>query len=290
MKFQFLIKCSLLMMIFGVMANAKSSFAQAGTQKWKFQNRAQVRSAVLDNMKNLRASYEIVTCAARQGMIRTALQTYEQAIGKNIYDASPEVCSSYALAHHYFSDPSPWNWKRDTDKSIRVVGGTGGLQVQWFRERALKAKPQSPEVLLSYALWSVYQKGGRPLALRQVNEVARRAPDWADVHYWRAKIIDMRWSVIPTKNGERQKAAKHYATSQMRALDAAQKLDPAFKTEGLINRYYAFQTLGDYKKALAAFDAYGAANKGFAAAIDGNRGVGYYAKWRKYLVDKARAS
>lgn len=290
MKHQFLVKCALLlMMLFGVMANARSGFAQVGTQKWKFQNRGQVRSAVLGNLKNLRASYEIVTCAAQQGMIRTALQTYEGVIGKDIYNASPEVCSSYALAHHYIADPSPWNWKRDTDQSIQVVGATGGLQVKWFRERALSLKPQSPEVLLSYALWGIYN-GKRPLALNQINEVVRRAPKWADAHYWRANIIGMRWSVLPTSTGERQKAAKHYGTSMLRALDRAQKLDPGFRKEIPIDRYHAFLMLGDYKRALVAYDAYGAANKGFAAAMDGFHGIGHHAQQRQYLAKKARGS
>ena len=288
MKSQFLISSLLLTLLFSLLANTQPSFAQAGTQKWRFQNREQVRSAVLGNLDDLRTSYEVVTCAARQGMIRTALKTYEEVIGKDIYDASPEVCSSYALAHHYFADPYPWNWKQDTDNSIRTVGKNGGLQVQWFRERALRAKPNSPEVVLSYALWSADQKDGRPLALQQINKVVRLAPNWADAHYWRADIISMRWSVMPSE--ERKAAAKHYGKTQLLALDKAQKLDSAFKTEGLLRRFYAHQTMGNYKAALIAFDAYLASNKGFASALDGQHGGGSYAKWRQYLVSKAQNS
>lgn len=286
MKIQFSPK-TLTMMVFicVVLGGARPCFAQAGTQKWRFQNRGQVRSAVLGNLKNLRFSYEIATCAARQGMIRTVLQTYEQVIRDKIYDASPEVCSSYALAHHYLSDPTSWDWKRDSDTKIRVRDSSSALQVQFFRDRALQLKPRSPEVLLSYALWSAYQPKGRPSALRQVQEAVRRAPTWADAHFWLANILDLNNSVMPTK--QRESVALRYGRLELAALDRAEKLDVAFQREALINRYYAFQLQHKPKEALAAFDAYVRARPNFPAAIDGFHGKGDFKKWRDRLVRQA---
>ena len=277
----------LVLVLISLMLVSTRCLAQAGTQKYQFQNREQVRVAVLGNLKDLRASYNIITCAARQGMIRTVLQTYEKVIGKDIYDASPEVCSSYALAHRYFAGFVNWNWKQDTDESIQVLGGEGALQVKWFRERALEAKPHSPEVLLSYALWSVYEPNGRPLALNQLNEVVRLAPKWADAHFWRAHIIDMRWSVImPT--AKREAAAKHYGTESLMALNRAEKLDSAFHKVAMIDRYRAYQTLGDNKKALAAFDAYTKFYPSFVTAMDKISGVGSHAQWRQGIAKRAQ--
>lgn len=288
MKIQLLLKSRLAIVAIGVvLGSTQSCFAQAGTQKWKFQNRDQVRLAVLGNLKNLRASYEITTCAARQGMLRTVLQTYEKVIGSNIYNASPEVCSSYALAHHYLTGPLTWDWKRDTDSSIQVRGANEALQVQWFRDRAVKAKPRSPEVLLSYALWSAYQpRQGRSLALRRVQEAVRRAPTWADAHFWHAKLLDLRWSEMPS--AQRNPVAVRYGTAMIRALDRAEKLDPAFRQEALLDRYYAFQTQGKHKEALAAFDAYVRYHPGFPDSIDGFFGKGDFARWRQRLVQKAQ--
>ena len=291
MKFKFSIFLRLALVVLGItLMNARSCLAQAGTQKWQFKNRAEVRSAVLSNLKNLRASYEIVTCAARQGKLRTVLQTYEKVIGTNIYDTSPEVCSSYALAHRYFSGFSRWNWKRDDDTSVEVLRGqNAGLQIQWFRNRALSLKPKSPEVLLSYAIWAVYDSGGRPLALRQANEAVRLAPDWADAHYWRAQMIQSRWSIMMPAS-KRQAAAKHYGTEMLRALNKAEKLDPAFRKVAMIDRYYAYQSLGDNKNALIAFDAYSRFYPNFASAMDKASGKGYYAKWRAGIAQRAQAS
>lgn len=290
MKFQLSVFLRLALVVLCLtLINAHSCLAQAGTQKWQFQNRGQVRSAVLGNLKDLRTSYEIITCAARQGMIRTVLQTYEEVIGSDIYNTSPEVCSSYALAHRYFTGFSSWDWKRDEDSSIEVLRGqSAGLQVQWFRDRALQIKPKSPEVLLSYALWSAYEAGGRPLALRQINEAVKLAPNWADAHFWRAGIILGAWSVI-TPTSKRLAAGSHYGTEMVRALNKAEKLDSAFHKIAMIKRYHGYQTLGDDKKALAAFDAYGRFYPEFAVIMDKTSGVGYYAKWRSGIAQRAQA-
>ena len=268
-----------------VACGSKVSLAQVGTATYTFKNRAEVRAAVLRNLHNLRASYNVITCAGRQGMMRTVLQTYEQQLTNHRFDAPADVSSSYALVHQFFV----WrdlNWKEDTDQSIHVRDVGGLLQVQWFREKAVKEKPKAPEVLLGDAIFQCYQVTGRPLALREMKEVILRTPKWADAHYWYAWVLN-NYAISPPI--QKQKTVQtRSAQIMLRELNRAQKLDPGLLPRAYIDYQYAYILLNKPKEALSAFDAFAQGMPNFGVSFDKTFGRGSFATWRQSLVTKAQ--
>lgn len=87
-----------------------SAQAQVGTPKWHFKDRVAVEDAVKKNKHNLHASYEIIICAARQGMIRSAVRAYERMLPPNPYDAPADISSSFALAYQLMIGGNRWDW------------------------------------------------------------------------------------------------------------------------------------------------------------------------------------
>lgn len=264
---------------------SKASRAQMGTPTYTFQNRAEVRAAVLQNLHNLRASYNVITCAGRQGMLRTVLQTYEQQLANHRFDAPADVSSSYALAHHLFV----WretDWPEDTDRSIQVRNVKGLLQVQWFREKAMQGKPHPPEVLLGDGLFQRFEINGQQVALREMQEVVRRAPNWADAHYWYARAIGL-YAISPAI-AQKKAVQIHYGALMLRELRRAQALDPGLLPKAHLDYQWAYRFLNKPKEALASFDAYVRGTPHFAANFDKAFGRGSFAGWRRYLVSKAQ--
>jgi len=270
--------------------SSKAGHAQVGTPNYTFRNRAEVRAAALKNLRNLRASYDVIICAARQGMIRTALQTYQQELEKHRFstDTIPvEVCASFALAHHFFV----WRereWPEDTERSIRVPGPEAELPVQGYRDIALAKKPNAPEVLLAEALFQSYLQNGRLKAVQKMQKVVQLAPNWADGHYWYARVLGF-YAISPPL--QKQKAQqKHYGALMLQQLRRAQALDIALLPKAYMDYQYAYRFVDKPKQALAAFDSYVRANPGYPAEQDRIFGRGNFAYLRQYLVKEAEGA
>ena len=227
--------------------------AQVGTPKYRFENREQVEAAVRKHTLDLRESYNIIMCAKRQGMIKSAVRAYESELPATPFDTPPQLGASFALAHELLGSSVRWDWKRDRATGLTKLSQADGVRVTLYRDRALKALPNSPEVLLGRAIWALKQDR-REEALNLTTKALRFAPNWAELNWWQAKALDYRLMAMSQKL--RQQEEPRYGALILRYLNKAEKLDPAFKQENLISKSFAYFFVGRHKEALAAYDAY----------------------------------
>ena len=265
------------------------SQAQMGTMKWKFKDRAAVRTAVRANAQDLSKSYNIILSARRQGMIRSAVQEYEALIKGKSFGTSPELSSSYAFAHHIMSAPIGWDIPFDKARGLVKDDQSAALKVGWYREQALKARPNSPEVLLEYAIWQFNQNGGSPRALRIMERVFKTRSNWADAYYWHTQMLG-RYADNNLPKLQKEKQKPKYAMRRLVSLQKAEKLDSKLQDVGLSERIYIYGDLNKPKEALFYFDAYALKNPDFARYNDKFFGAGSFKSWRNSLVAKAKAA
>lgn len=263
------------------------SHAQMGTPRFHFRTRAEVKTAALANLKKPRETYNLIICAGRQGLIGTALQTYEAIVKKDPFNAPPQVQSAYAFSHFLTLYPRSWYWQRERTPGLVRGQWENEGKVTVFRDEALKLMPKSPEVMLEYALWLDNQQEGRPRALKMIEQAITYAPQWAELHYWHALLLTNRAVVFPAK--EIEKMLPRYATLSLQALNRAERLDPAFKQEGLNLRISRYEWIGQPQKALAALDAYLRYRPDFAQYKVGNYMVAQVTRKRLVAaIEKAK--
>lgn len=255
--------------------------AQVGTPKYRFQNRAEVEAAVHEHKLDLRESYNIIMCAKRQGMIKSAVRAYEAELPATPFDTPPQLGASFALAHELMRASIRWDWEHDRSTGLTKLTQADGIRVTLYRDRALEAMPNSPEMLLDYAIWAMEQDQ-REKALNLTTKALRYAPDWAELNWWHATTLDYR--LIAMGNKERDREEPRYGALILRYLNKAERLDPAFKQENLISKASAYSYMGRYKEALAAYDAYIRYKPGYRKLIGENA----YLVGRKEWRDKAR--
>lgn len=227
--------------------------AQVGTPKYQFQSRAQVEAITRKYKLNLRESYNIIMCAKRQGLINSVVRVYEQEAGSNPFNTPPQIASSFALAHEMMGATVRWDWKWDQTPGITSLSDRDGIRMTLYRDRALEALPNSPEVLLSYAIWAKGQ-GQSEKALNLTTKALKSAPNWADLQWWHARILGSRLSAF--NEAQFQKERVRYAILELRALSKAEQLDYYFKKENLISKSHTFFEAKRYGDALSAFDNY----------------------------------
>ena len=242
------------LLVFGVVFTCVApAAAQVGTPKYRFQNRAEVEAAVRKHTLDLRESYNIIMCAKRQGMIKSAVRAYESELPATPFDTPPQLGASFALAHELMRASVRWDWQRDRSTGLTKLTQDDGIRVTLYRDRALEAMPNSPEMLLDYAIWAMEQDQ-REKALNLTTKALRYAPNWAELNWWHATTLAYRLMAMDNKMRDREEP--RYGALILRYLNKSEKLDPAFKQENLIRKSMAYSYMGRNKEALAAFDAY----------------------------------
>lgn len=211
------------------------AFAQQGTAKWRFTSRSQVVPALQKTRGNLRATYEVLMCAVRLGYSRTALGFYEDVVGGHEFTASAQDSAAYSFAFDLCDGPRPWHWGKD--RSLSAVKKSNRASAQYFRERAMKMGSRSPEVLVLTSFYGLYQGNmkERGQAYQRLVIATKRAPQWADVHFWMGKAAvsyGMSYSTRITRNevtgetkAQYQQAIQRLGAVALRAYDRAEKLD-----------------------------------------------------------------
>ncbi len=251
--------------------------AQVGTPKYNFQNRAQVEAATRKYKLNLRESYNIILCAKRQGMIKSVVHVYEQEVG-NPFDTPPQLSSSFALAYHFSTVTGHWNWRTDSSRGLTELNQSDGIRITNYREQALQKLPNSPEVLLGYAIWAKDQ-GNEEKAVNLTSKALRISPEWADLNWWHSQMLDARIMNMSPEREKRQEKPR-YGGLMLRFISKAERLDPYLKSEGLIAKSSAFTYANRPAEALESFDTYVRYNPGVRKYL-GETG---YQKWRNSLV------
>lgn len=238
--------------------SCSTAHAQIGTLKWPFQNRAQVERATKANLQNLRASYEIIMSARRLGFSQSVLKVYEREASKGPLQAPDKVAAGYAFAFWAHNTGIRWNWKADTTPGICKTTMADAIRITFYRERSFTALPNSPEVLLFEALFQ--DRAGTDLVknsrrrLQLLDQAIKRAPRWADLHYWRSQAL---WKYVGNLPVAKAKPIyPTYLRKSLAALERAIKLDPGFQREGIVNKMGLYQKMNKPREALAALDAY----------------------------------
>lgn len=261
--------------------------AQVGTPKWHFHSRAEVEAATRRYKLNLRQSYNIIMCATRQGMIRSVVHTYEEMMPSDIFKVPPEMASSFALAHRMMQGNNRWDWALDTKPNLTKITSRDGIKVTLYRDRALEMLPNSPEVLVSYAIWACDYEEKRPQALHLVEKALRLSPKWADADYWHYVMLQDNWVQLPPV--QRTKQGPHYGAAMLRALDTAASLDPWFSPREIgEDRSMAYDAMGRSHEALTLSDAYAVARPDYPIFWDKRFGAGQYKRMRDAVVAEAR--
>ena len=232
---------------------AAAQLHRVGTPKYRFQNRAQVEAAVRKHKLDLRESYNIILSAKRQGMIKSAVRAYEKDLPDSPFDTPPQLGSSFALAHELLGSSVRFDWQRDKSTGLTKLSQKDGVRVTLYRDRALEAMPNSPEVLLAAAIWAMNQDR-REKALNLTTRALRLAPNWAELNWWHAEALTYR--LMAMSRNSREQEEPRYGALILKSLAKAEKLDPAFKQEDLIRKSMAYSYIGRHKEALTAYDAY----------------------------------
>jgi len=233
--------------------------AQVGTIKWHFNSRPEVVQALQKTRGNLRATYEVLICAGRQGYTNTSIGFYEDVVAGHNFDASAQDSAAYAYACALGYTFRPWGWKRDTDDSM--IKKSSRANAAYFRDRARSLRPDSAEVLIMYSFWTTDQddetrKAGYEAALKGVN----RAPRWADAYYWlgyaadacagslQSRVLNKRVKSDQEANQMKAKSVR-LARLTIRAYDKAERLDPGMRPNLFFRRLSAYSMIRDKKSA-----------------------------------------
>lgn len=240
-------------LLFLLVAGSIASFpacsrAQVGTMRWHFRSRSAVTAALQQTRGNLRKTYEVLVCAGRQGFCNTSIGYYEDVVTGHEFDATFQDSAAYAFAFDIGYVFRPWSWKIDPDKSM--IKKSTRATAQLFRERALAMRPQSPEVLVMRCL-DENMYFSRKEAYQHTLQAVKRAPNWADAHYWLA------WSACSyalTFNRDVHPVVKKPASKviqvrlgklALKSYDRAQKLDLGLRPYLYIERVGAYELIAD---------------------------------------------
>lgn len=228
---------------------ASPAHAQVGTMQWHFKSRAEVIPAVQQTRGNLRSTYNVLICAARQGYINTALSYYEGIVSKGMFDASVQDSAAFAFAHDLADGFIPWNWKKDINPSN--YQGTKESKVIFLRDRAYSKSPHLAEVLVMRSYKSRYLfKEDRKQAYEWALEAVKRSPKWADAHYWLAQSAEYYGlSLQNSKSPEEKAQAIQLGRIGMRSYDKAENLDPNMRPYTYLGRIGLSQLIADKKAA-----------------------------------------
>lgn len=234
---------------------AALAIAAPAAKYWLFDTKEEMGKAVPYYSNNPRATYYVIMRAHKRNMAGPACLVYHGLLQKNQRD--PYLQSAYAFSH--FMATGELSREHLVQKTSSLINELRKQQLgaSFWRDEAIKAKPNSAVILMETALPMMYGNGSRPEAVNYLRKATRLAPDWADAHYWLGKGLDLlwasKWSYASDKQAE---SLKQLGREQLAAYNKAEKLDPRLHVECLIGRAYAYQALGQLQLGLKYLDAY----------------------------------
>ncbi|HET6382835.1 MAG TPA: hypothetical protein VFJ58_05540, partial [Armatimonadota bacterium] len=214
-------------------AGAKASgspAAQAVSEKndvWLFTTESQMRVEIEKYLKKPRDTYFIIMRSQHENLGPAAAMAYREWRKKRIGD--PLVESAYAFSQWMAAGELAPNYTtRDVQPLLQQLRSQQ-MEARYYRAKAIKARPNSPEVLLETALPMFFypcapsvadmakikrsaspQKSlaaelaanmvkNKHLSVNGLRRAARLAPDWADTHYWLGSMLVMLWPLVNDK-------------------------------------------------------------------------------------------
>lgn len=228
---------------------ASPSHAQMGTMKWHFRSRADVVPALQKTRGNLRSTYDVLICAARQGYRNTALGFYEDVVSGHEFNATVQDSAAFGFAHDLADNFSPWYWKKDLDFSD--YKGSSRASAVLFKDRAFQYGAGSPEILVMRAYKErLLFKETRKRAYEWCLKAVKRAPNWADAHYWLAEAAEDYALAFQDEHKPSNKAIiVRLGRLEMSSCDRAEKLDAGLHPYLYMTRINASELIADKKAA-----------------------------------------
>lgn len=247
----------------------------APTAQWLFTNEEEMQQTVTVQADNPRAAYYIILRAVRHELAPQTAVAYYDLLQKNPQD--PYLQATWAFSHFVATSPifRQKFTKPDSDLEKQIAKQQG--EAVYYRDKAIKAKPSSPVVLVETALYLVYANNRSTEAVEKLRKATSLAPDWADTHYWLGTVLSSYWASPSALKEKRADIAREAIAS----LDRALKLEPKLRDDCLMSYSGAYQALDRPDKSLVYRDEYCKSHPDFAKRPEVIKG-------RQWLVDEAK--
>ena len=251
-------------------AIAKVALAAPNVKKWLFTNENEMEQTVRAYADNPRATYYVIMRAHQRNLAAQTAVVYYDLLQKNPYD--PYLQSAFAYSH--FVATNIFARESMNGKSAPFVYKLQkqATEAKYYREEAIKKKPDSPVILLETAQVLFYEPGKRGEAIELLKRAVKEDPKWADAQYWLGRYLGSYW----LQDRENREALGQASLLHLRE---AERLQPELHPECLIGQAYAYQALDDVAKQIEYLDAY------FKARPESLENEGLV-KWRDQLRDE----
>ena len=222
----------------------------------------------------------MLVCSVRYGYQNTSLEYYEQVVKGKEFDVSAEDSAAYAFAYAISNGFRPWVWKKDSYRGS--IKNSDQSRAAYFRDRAFKLKPNSPEILVMQAFAETMgTNDGRRKAYPRLVKATKLAPKWADAHYWLGWAANNYALTMRGRDAKVQKAKANLGRQMLKSYSKAEKLDSYLKPHLYLERIHAYKLIDNQKF-----------GKEISQLIDAHfKAFPYYVAWiRKNDPDATEAS
>jgi tetratricopeptide (TPR) repeat protein len=262
--------------LMAVVAICATAALAAPAARWLFTNEEEMQQTVTVQADNPRAAYYIILRASKQGLGPQTCVAYHDLLKKNPYD--PYLQATYAFSQYMATRPFSERFFSGERSDLEKEIWKQQAEAIYYRDEAIKAKPDSAVILVETALPLHYGYGNNSTkAVEHLRKAARIAPDWADTYYWLGKVLSDYWANSEVPKEKRAEIAREAIAS----LDRAIKLEPKLREDCLMSYSGAYQALDRPDKSLVYRDEYCKSHPDFAKRPE-------VVKGRQWLVDEAK--
>ena len=249
---------------------ASVALAAPTVKKWLFTTENEMEETARTHADNPRATYYVIMRAHKRGMASQTAVVYHELLQKNPYD--PYLQSAFAYSHFMATNIFAREFMNDKSAPFVYKLQKMATEAQYYREEAIKKKPDSPVILLETAQSRFYEPGKSKEAIDLLQRAVKEDPKWADAQYWLGHYLSSYW----LQDREHREAI---GKESLLHLQEAEKLQPELHPECLIGRVYAYQALDDTAKQVEYLEAY---FKARPEALNNE----WLVKWQKELHDE----
>lgn len=250
-------------------ALATAALAAPTVKRWLFKDKNEMEQTVRQYADNPRATYYIITRAHKRNLAAQAAVVYRKMLEKQPHD--PYLQSAYAFSHFMATGVHSREFTNEkASVAVRQLRKQT-MDAAYYREEALKSKPDSSVILVESALFLSADGQDRAKAVELLRRAVKRNPKWADAQYWLGNTLCAWWS-------QQRQHREEIGKEALVHLREAERLEPKLRPECLISSVYAYQALGDKPKQLQYMEAY------LKARPEATKEE-WLVKWRKSLKD-----
>lgn len=244
MKIIFACVIALLLIITSPLAMPVKAQTQPVTNDtMQFDSEAELRKMIPANTPNLRKSFYLIINAHTKKMAQIAALQYRELWKKKPND--PVLKAEYAFCYATAIASFPYEKPTAQQKSLKTKLLTYYREVSACREEALKALPQSPEVLIMTAIGDDDSWKPKSKSIALTEKAINLDPNWSYAHYW------LGHSFVNHAGPYKSPRQQEYLLKALSELKTVQTLDPSVKNGNILFNYiHIYNGLGQYEKAI----------------------------------------